>query len=250
MSDKIDLIRRYKQSGDINLRNEIVLCYMDTVKYAALSLRSAYSKSYDVDDMVNEGVIALIAAAESFDLERGVKFETYASLKVKGAIIDYIRKQDWVPRRVRKFARELDNAYGILYNTLGRQPTNRELADYMGMSIEQFAARLSDTASANTLSFEELLYEDNFALYNGTNPDGGLADTQVYAKEQRQVIADAIASLKPKEQQVVSLYYYEKLKLREIADVLEVTESRVCQIHSKCMLLLKQKLEHYIKNLN
>jgi RNA polymerase sigma factor for flagellar operon FliA len=248
--DKLELIKKFKETGDIEIRNEIVLCYMDTVKFSALALRSVYAKGFDVDDLVNEGVIALISAAETFDLGRGVKFETYASLKVKGAIIDYIRKQDWVPRQVRKFGRELDEAYGVLYHAYSRVPTNQELADYLGISKEQFAKRLGDTAGVNTLSFEELLYEDNFSAYNGMNPGEGMADGRLYAKEQKQVIAEAIASLKPKEQQVVTLYYYEKLKLREIADVLGVTESRVCQIHSKSMLLLRQKLEHYIKNLN
>ena len=248
--DKYELIKKFKETGDIEIRNEIVLCYMDTVKFSALALRNVYAKGFDVDDLINEGVIALINAAETFDLDRGVKFETYASLKVKGAIIDYIRKQDWVPRQVRKFGRELDEAYGVLYHRLDRVPTNQELADYLGMTKEQFAKRLADTAGANTLSFEELLYEDNFSTFNATNTGQGQADSRLYSKEQSRVIAEAIASLKPKEQQVVTLYYYEKLKLREIAEVLEVTESRVCQIHSKSMLLLRQRLEHYIKNLN
>jgi len=244
MTDKLELFQRYKESGDVSIRNEIVLLYMDMVKYTALHLRNIYAKGYDVDDLVNEGLIALIAAAETFDLERGVKFETYATLKIKGAIIDYIRKQDWVPRRVRKFGRELDKAYGVLYHELGRQPENQELADYMGLTIEQFNKTLTDTVAANTLSFEELLYEDNFNSYNGDD----FADKSLYAKEQKKMITEAIAALKPKEQQVVSLYYYEKLKMHEIADVIGVTESRVCQIHSKCMLTLKQKLEDYINN--
>lgn len=246
-NDKNELFLRYKESGDVAVRNEIVLLYMDLVKYSALSLRNTYAKGYDVDDLVNEGVIALIAAVELFDCNRGVKFETFASIKIKGAIIDYIRKQDWVPRQVRQFGRELNNAYGELYHKLGRNPTNRELAEYMGLTKEQFAKRLVDTANANTLSFEELLYEDNFNVSgecDSFTPGAGM-----FAKEQQQVIASAIAELNVKEQQVVSLYYFEKLKLREIAEVLEVTESRVCQIHSKCMLLLRQKLESYVKEM-
>jgi len=249
LADKLELFRKYKETGDVTIRNEIVLCYMDTVKYVTLSLRNVYAKYGDYDDLVNEGVIALIAAAESFDLNRGVKFETYASLKIRGAIIDYVRKQDWVPRQVRKFGKELDEAYGVLYNKLGRQPTNAELAELMGITKEQLAKKLADTAKANTLSFEELLYEDNFAAngHAGYNKDTANADRGVYAKEQKQIIAGAIAELKPKERQVVTLYYYEKLKFAEIAKVLNVTESRICQIHSKSMLLLKRKLEDYIR---
>jgi len=244
MSDKLELFQKYHQTGDVSIRNEIVLLYMDTVKYSALHLRNIYAKGYDVDDLVAEGTIALISAVETFDLKRGVKFETYATLKIKGAIIDYIRKQDWVPRRVRKFGKQLDLAYGELYHKLGRQPTNEELAECMEMTIEQFNKTLADTATANTLSFEELLYEDNFNSYNGED----FADRALYAREQKQIVIEAIATLKPKEQQVVSLYYYEKLKMHEIAQVIGVTEGRVCQIHSKCMLLLKQKLEDYINN--
>jgi RNA polymerase sigma factor for flagellar operon FliA len=221
---------------------------MDMVKYITLSMRNIYVKYGDTDDLVNEGVIALISAVETFDLNRGVKFETYASLKIKGAIIDYVRKQDWVPRQVRKFGRELEEAYDALYNELGRNPRSQELADYMGIDREQLDKRLADTVGVNTLSFEELLYEDNFNNIDRLNDLTEYADHEIYEKEQKQVIADAIASLNPKGRQVVTLYYYEKLKFNEIAKVLGVTESRVCQIHSKSMLLLKRQLENYIKN--
>jgi RNA polymerase sigma factor for flagellar operon FliA len=234
----------------VAIRNEIVLLYMDMVTQTAAVMRNMYAKGYDVDDLVSEGVIALISATEMFDMNRGVKFETYASLKIKGAIIDYIRRQDWIPRRVRKFGKKLDDAYGVLYNELERTPTNAELAAYMELTEPQFEKLLADSAAANTLSFEELLYEDNISVYNTAFQASNGVDARLYVEERKRVIAEAVAELKPKEQQVVSLYYYEKLKLSEIAEVLDVTESRVSQIHSKCMVLLKQKLEYYIKNLN
>ena len=238
------LFDRYRETGDVTLRNEIVLRYMDVVKYVAVSTRGIYSKYADMDDIVNEGVLALIKAVETYDLQRGVKFETYASLKVKGAIIDFVRSQDWIPRQVRHFSRELDSAYNQLYNTLGRQPTNDELAEHLDMPKEKMLRCMADMAGAITLSFEELLYEDNFENFgkSGDNADGAL-----YEKEQKKVIAQAIEALKPKEKQVITLYYYEKLKFSDIAKVLGVSESRVCQIHSKAMLLLKRKLEHYVK---
>jgi len=241
-----ELFKKYKETGDVEIRNEIVLCHMNTVKGAALSMRNIYAKYGDAEDLVNEGVIALISAVETFDPDRGAKFETYAALKVKGAIIDYVRKQDWVPRQIRKFGKELEQAYGELYNRLDRHPKNQELADYMGLTKEQLASKLADTARANTLSFEELLFEDNFNSNDGGIIGDKFADRELYEKEQKQVIADAVESLKPKERQVVALYYYEKLKFAEIAKVLGVTESRVCQIHSKAMLLLKRKLEDYM----
>lgn len=239
--DVIRSIEEYHETGNINLRNDIILRYLELVRVIAVSLRNIYSKYASTDDIINEGVIALISAIETFDADKNVKFETYANLKVKGAIIDYVRKQDWVPRQVRRFTKDLEAAYNHLYITLDRRPTNDEIAEYMGITREKLAKNMAETAGAVTFSFEELLYEDNF---NVSGNDG--ADTGLYQKELTAALADAIAGLKAKERQVVSLYYYEKLKFSEIAKVLEVSESRVCQIHSKAMLVLKHKLQDYI----
>ncbi|MCL2077187.1 MAG: FliA/WhiG family RNA polymerase sigma factor [Oscillospiraceae bacterium] len=243
-ADSTALFKKYKVTRDVELRNELVLMYMHVVKYVAMSLRNVYAKYGDLDDIVNEGVIALISAVDTFDVERGVKFETYANLKIKGAVIDYVRKQDWIPRQVRKFGKELDETYNNLYNELGRAPTNNEISEKMGLTREKFAKNMADAASTVTLSFEELLYEDNFSDKGLTSND---ADRRLYEKELKQIIADAIDTLNPKEKQVISLHYYEKLKFNEIAKVIGVSESRVCQIHSKSMLNLKRKLEEYIK---
>lgn len=240
------LFQRYRESRDTELRNEIVLRYMDTVKYVAMSSRNIYSKYADPDDIINEGVLALIKAVETFNPERGVKFETYANIKIKGAIIDFVRKQDWVPRQVRHFSKDLDQTYNALYSELDRQPTNDELAERMGMTKDKLLHSMADVACSVTLSFEELLYEDNFDSFDRQGDD--TADGSVYRKELKKVVAEAIGELKPKEKQVVTLYYYEKLKFADIAKVLGVTESRICQIHSKAMLLLKRKLEEYVKD--
>jgi RNA polymerase sigma factor for flagellar operon FliA len=242
--ETLTLFQKFKETRDVEIRNELVLFYMPIVKYAAMSLRNVYAKYGDHDDIVNEGVIALINAVETFDIERGVKFETYANLKIKGAVIDYVRKQDWIPRQVRRFGKDLDETYNALYNELGRAPTNNEIAEKMGLTREKFAKNMADAASTVTLSFEELLYEDNFS-------DRGLlgndADKGIYERELRKTITEAIDALNPKEKQVISLHYYEKLKFVEIAKVIGVTESRVCQIHSKSMLHLKRRLQEYVK---
>ena len=242
------LFYEYGKTKDIELRNKLVLRYMDIVKYVAVSLRNTYSKYADMDDIVNEGVLSLIKAVETFDTGRGVKFETYANLKIKGAIIDFVRKQDWVPRQLRHFGKDLDLAYNQLYTELGRQPTNDELAEKLSMTKEKLLQSMADIAGAVTLSFEELLYEDNFDNYDKQGSE--TADRAVYERELREVIARAVDELKPKEKQVVTLYYYERLKFGEIAKVLGVTESRICQIHSKSMLLLKRKLEEYVRGGN
>ncbi len=240
--DVLKYICEYKETGNIGVRNDIVIRYLELVRLIAVSLRNIYSKYASVDDIINEGVIALIGAIETFDIDKNVKFETYANLKVKGAIIDYVRKQDWVPRQVRRFGKDMEAAYNELYITLDRRPTNDEIAEHMGITKEKLIRGMAESAGAITLSFEELLYEDNFDTESGDS-----ADADLYKKELKTVIAEAISSLKPKEKQVVSLYYYEKLKFSDIAKVLEVSESRVCQIHSKAMLVLKHSLQEYMK---
>lgn len=239
--DVVKYIEEYRATGNINLRNDIILRYLELVRLIAVSLRNIYSKYASTDDIINEGVIALIGAIDTFDAEKNVKFETYANLKVKGAIIDYVRKQDWVPRQVRRFGKDMEAAYNELYSKLDRRPTNEEIAEFMGITKEKLAKGMTEAAGSITLSFEELLYEDNF---NVEGSDG--ADSEIYKKELKVIIAEAINGLKPKEKQVVTLYYYEKLKFSEIARVLEVSESRVCQIHSKAMMVLKHTLQEYM----
>ena len=243
-SSNAALLEEYGMSRSEALRNEIVLKNLGLVRACALSLRNTFIKYGDVDDVVNEGVIALMEAIDSFDPAKGAKFETYASLKVRGAIIDYVRRQDWVPRPVRKFARDLDKANSILYNQYNRAPTNGELAEYLGMSEDKLLRGMADAANAVTLSFEELLYEDNFEDAPTAN-DG--TDSRLLREERRRVIAAAISSLREKERQVITLYYYKSMKYSDIAKVIGVSESRVCQINTKAMLALKAALEPYIR---
>ena len=236
-------IAEYQQSGDIALRNEIVLRNMGLVRSCAMSLRNMYIKYGDADDVVNEGVIALMDAIETYDPLKGAKFETYASLRIRGAIIDFIRKQDWVPRQVRKFARSLDKANSMLYNLNNRAPTTAELAGQMGMDEDKLLKCMAEASCTVTLSFEELLYEDNFeepALPSQT-------DSRLMRNELRSMVAQAVDELKEKERQVVTLYYYKNMKYSDIAKALGISESRVCQIHTKAVLALKAKLEPYIK---
>ena len=234
----------YQQNHDIALRNEIVLQNMGLVRTVALSMRNMYVKSGDVEDVVNEGVIALMDAIESYSPDRGAKFETYASIKIRGAIIDFLRKQDWIPRNVRKFAKALDKANSMLYNLNGRAPTNSELAEKMGMDEEKMLKMMAECSCTITLSFEELLYEDN--IDEPSIKDSGL-DRELLHSEMRKVVADAVNELGEKERQVITLYYYKNLKYSDIAKALGVSEGRVCQIHSKATLALKAKLGGYVK---
>lgn len=233
----------YQQNREIALRNEIVLNNMKLVRSCALSMRNMYIKYGTVDDVINEGVIALMDAIETYAPEYGAKFETYACLKIRGAIIDFIRKQDWVPRNVRKFARELDKANNMLYNLNGRVASTAELADYFKIDEEKLLSRMADCSGALTMSFEELLYEDN--INEPSMADA--SDAEILREEMGSVIADAIGELKERERQVITLYYYKNFKYSDIAKALGLTEGRVCQIHTKAILGLKAKLEPYVK---
>ena len=239
-----ELMEKYKLTGDINVRNEIVLIYMDLVRVIAVSMRNIYTGYAESDDIINEGVIALMSAIDGFDPDKNVKFETYAGIKIKGAVIDYMRRLDRVPRMLRKLSRQLDENFARLNSELCRTPTDEELAKSMNMTTEQLSKLMANTAGMITLSFEELLYEDN--IDENISGRSETADARMYEKEKKQVIADAVAALPEKEKQVVTMYYYEKLKYSEIAKVMNITQSRVCQIHSKAMLTLKAKLECYI----
>ncbi len=236
-------IALYKQSGDIALRNEIVLNNMGLVRSCAMSMRNMYVKFGETDDVINEGVLALMDAIESFDPAKGAKFETYASLKIRGAIIDYIRRQDWIPRNVRKFARTLDKANSMLYNLNGKVPTTAELAEYLGIDEDKLLKQMAECSCTITLSFEELLYEDNIDEPSVDVP----SDSALLREELSRELVSAVDDLREKERQVITLYYYKNMKYSDIAKALGVSESRVCQIHTKAVLLLKAKLEPYIK---
>lgn len=242
-TDVTELFDRYKQTPDKTLRNEIVMRSMHIVRYAVLSTRNMYRRYADDDDISNEAVIALMSAVDSFDPKKNVKFDTYASIKVRGAIIDYIRRQDSVPRGVRKFIRDYDSAYSALYTELDREPTREETAARLGITTEKLDSCLSKSAAASTLSFEELLFE-GFDMADETGESE--AEAKLMLSERRSQLVEAIDSLKDKEKTVITLYYYEKLKYSEIAQVLGISESRVCQIHTKAVDKLREKISEYM----
>ena len=246
--DGHSLIAKYKDTGDKNIRNEVVLMYGNLIKYAAISTRNIYQKYCETEDIINEATIALMGAIETFSFDKNVQFDTYASIRMRGAIIDYIRKQDIIPRNVRKFSKELDGAFSYLYGTLGREPSTDEIAEYLRIPKEKLLKYMAEAASATSLSFEELLYEGDFDLSSTKEADGVWdVEKELYLKERNKILAKAIDGLKEQQRHVISLYYYEKLKFSDIAKVLGVSESRVCQIHSKAMLKLRYNIEHYIK---
>ncbi len=241
------LFEKYKQTGDKGVRSDIVMRSMHIVKYAVLSTRNMFRRYTDDDDVSGEAVMALMMAVDSFDPSRNVKFDTYASIKVRGAIIDYVRRLDTVPRGVRKFAKDYDAAFAQLSTELDREPTREEIAARLGISAEKLDSFFSKSAAAQTLSFEEMAFS-GIEVAAETSTGYYEAEQQLMLDERKTQLAQAIASLKDKEKTIVTLYYYEKLKYSEIAQVMGLSESRVCQIHSKAMASLRERLEGYIRN--
>jgi RNA polymerase sigma factor for flagellar operon FliA len=242
----LDQWAAYLKDRSVDARNEIVLQYTDLVRRIALRFKGSYSQFGQLDDMINQGMIALIDAVEKFDPHMGNKFETFATLKIKGSIIDLMRKQDWVPRNQRNLARELDQVYGDLYATNGCPPSNDQIAEKMGLTIPQLERVLQQRHNSILLSYEETINEQMNAISPiGVEENGTSPEKELLYGELKEALVRAIGQLNEKEKLVVSLYYYENLKLKEIAAILGITESRVSQIHSASVIKMKHTMSSY-----
>ncbi|MBC3888639.1 FliA/WhiG family RNA polymerase sigma factor [Acetobacterium paludosum] len=245
--NNIDQWQLYQETKSTEVRNEIVLQYTGLVKKNVLRFRGSYNNFGQMDDMVNQGMIALIDAVEKFNPQMGNKFETFATLKIRGAIIDFMRKQDWVPRSQRSLSKVLEETYGVLYVELEREPTDKEISERMGISEVNLQKILQQRHNSIVLSYEEAINEKMMEvspLITEERADDS-PESNILFNELKSKLAEAIDQLKEKERLVVSLYYYENLKLKEIAEVLGVTESRVSQIHSQAMIKMKNRLKNY-----
>ncbi|HXF37741.1 MAG TPA: RNA polymerase sigma factor WhiG [Actinomycetota bacterium] len=234
------LWEEFKASGSPEARERLILHYAPLVKYVASRVATGLPNSVEQADLVSYGMFGLIDALEKFEPGRGNKFETYAIPRIKGAIIDELRAMDWVPRSVRFKAREIEKAHADLESMLKRAPTDRELAERLGMSLSELHDVVTQISFVSVLALDELLSVgqdrgEQVSLLEtladrGTDPTSGLE-----GQETRGMLAAAINSLSEREKIVVTLYYFEGLTLAEIGEVLGVTESRVCQIHTKAV---------------
>lgn len=236
---------RFKESASQHDRDELIVYYAPLVKYVASRIAAGLPQTVDQSDLVSYGMFGLIDAITKFDPERGFKFETYAISRIKGAILDELRAIDWVPRSVRSKAKSVERAMSKLESRLHRAPTDQEIAEELDISSDQLNGIYKQISSLGVVALDEML------TFNGTESltfGDTLADRRegpgsTYERvEMRQLLAEAINRMNEREKIVLTLYYYENLTLAEIGKVLGVTESRVCQIHTKAVLQLRSRL--------
>ena len=236
----------YKTTGSREARDKLIVHYSPLVKYVAGRVSVGLPQNIEQSDLVSYGVFGLIDAIDKFDTDRQIKFETYAIARIKGAIIDELRSIDWVPRSVRAKARSVEKAYAKLEAQLLRSPTDIEVAAELGISERELHNMFNQISFVGLVALDEMLSSGDrgeSTTLGDTIPDkreGPVAAFEV--EEMKQILANAINRLGDREKIVLTLYYYEGLTLAEIGEVLGVTESRVCQIHTKAVLQLRSRM--------
>lgn len=238
--------KEYKATGDPKLREYLITNYAKLVQYVAQSISNGLPSNVDTDDLVSYGTFGLIDAIEKFDPERGFKFETYAISRIKGSVYDELRSIDWVPRSVRSKAKAYDKAVAKLETDLMRTPTDAEIAAELEITVEQLQVITGQIAHTGTIALDEVISSnDSDTLSIGDMiTDGGISPSVSYEIEEvRNALVNVIDDLTEREQIVLSLYYHENLTLAEVGCILGVTESRVCQIHTKAVTQLREGLQ-------
>ena len=241
------LWRSYREDPTASLREKLILRYAPLVKYVAGRMAVGMPPNVDRADLTSYGMFGLMDAIEKFDVDTGYRFQTYAVQRIRGAIVDELRSMDWVPRSVRRKARNIEKAIARLQNRLGRPPEDPELAEELGISTETLADHLAQISMTSVGALDAAL----------TGTDGGhvkvvdtVADDDAVQPDEhvdrlamRELLRNALDRLTEREQQVLALYYFEGLTLAQIGDIIGVTESRVSQIHSKAILTLRSRIE-------
>jgi RNA polymerase sigma factor FliA len=244
-----ELWRRYKHDGDPKARERLVLAYSPLVKYVAGRAASRLPEHVDQGELISYGLFGLLSAVERFEPEREVRFETFAATRIRGAIIDGLRALDWAPRSVRAQARDIERANAKLEHELHRAPTDDELADALGMAENDLNDALTRIAGSTVLALDELWGMSDASggqvslLEVIEDPEAPDPARAVDTAEVKDRLTEAVARLPERERIVIALYYYESLNLREIGEVIGVTESRVSQLHTKAVLRLRSSLE-------
>lgn len=245
--DNIDKVwAEFSKTRSKELKDELIIHYIGIVKYVAGRLAVHMGQYIEYDDLEGYGVLGLIDAIDKFDINSGYKFSTYAQLRIRGEIIDQVRKLDWAPRATRQKNRQLENTFKALTDKLKREPTDSEMAEELGLTLEEYIDLRKKSVVASVLSLDEPVGNEEGTL--GQTIAGDINESpenELSKAELKNMLVEALDSLTEREKIVINLYYFDELTLREISSVLEVTESRISQIHSKALLKLQSKLGKY-----
>lgn len=245
--DVIAMWREYKRTEDQDLRNHLIEKYLPLVRYIAERLLNKLPQSINVDDLQSAGVLGLMDAVRGFDPERGVKFETYCTTRIRGSILDELRSLDWVPRIVRSKANKIERAWKILEVQYGRSPSDSEMAVQLELSLPEYEAMANEASAVSMVSLTTETKDDDGSKSmrkldlledkKGVNPEVEL--------KKKEVTEFITRGLNRKERLIILLYYYEELTMREIGEALDLSESRVCQLHSRIICRLKSQLRKF-----
>ncbi len=249
MMSNEELLMAYKETGDEQYKWPLVLRYKDLIKNAALQIRGVYNHLAQVDDIVSEGILTLVSAIDRYDPEKGVKFETFIAKRIRGMVIDVARKQDWLPRSLRKRTREIDDAVTLLYTELGRSPTDTEVAQHLGVTVEKYHKEVAGVALGNILSLDALIdmrEQDNGWFEMPARDNKEQPEAVFQERELQEMLAEGIGKLRQNEQIVLSLYYEKNLHMKEIAQVMEISAPRVSQIHTRAIEKLREHMQAYM----
>ena len=238
-----ELLELYRQEGKLEVKQALALRHLYIVKTIALQMRNVYAGTLQMEDIINEGVIAIMKGIDRYDPERDNKFETFISRRIRGMIIDLVRKNDWMPRDFRKQVRMIEETR----IALGGDPTDEEIAQSMGMDVKKYNKLQRMSVIMNVLSLDMLVddEEEHQSLQLSSKDMSSQPEKAFLMEESRQVLAEAVSSLKEKEQMVISLYYVEELNMGQIAEILGVSEPRISQIHSSAIRRLKAYMSDY-----
>lgn len=249
-NERNNLWNEYSMTRNIEIRDKIIIEYAPLVKIVAGKLSMYLGYNVEYDDLVGYGIFGLIDAIDKFDVEKGNKFETYASLRIRGAILDQIRKMDWIPRSLRQKQRKIDTAVGELERKLGRIPTDAEVAAELEITEEEYLNWQGQAKVASMVSLDEFIEaagERNVEPVKASKMEQ--PEKVMEKKELKKMLIESLEGLTEKERKVIVLYYYEELTLKEISRILEVSESRVSQLHTKALQKMKSKLKQGFEDL-
>jgi RNA polymerase sigma factor for flagellar operon FliA len=247
-ADLSTLWDRFKETADADAREQLILNYSPLVKFVAGRVATNLPQSVDSADLISYGLFGLIDAIEKYEPDRCIKFETYAISRIRGAIIDELRALDWVPRSVRARARDIERAIITLEGRLHRTPEDAEVAEELGISLKDLHDAYTKLSYTSVVSFEDVWapnseHDDRGALAAGIEDENAENPVEAFeSEEMREILAGSIERLPERERTVIALYYYEGLALKEIGQILGVTESRVSQMHTKAVLRLRARL--------